>query len=45
MPASEDNHEACGSGVVGTHSALVLNAFNQANKSEPHLIERGACSV
>lgn len=24
--------------MVGTHSALVLNALNQANKSVPHLI-------
>lgn len=28
----------CGGGMVGTHSALVLNVLNQANKSVPHLI-------
>lgn len=31
-PVSVCNHQACGRGMLGTHSALVLNAPNQARK-------------
>lgn len=38
IPASESNHEACGKGMLGTHSAFVFNALNQAHKCALHVI-------